>query len=97
VYRRFTRIGGEKVPDEKTLGRVMRALGPEVVEGFAEGATFETHQRGDGYCLSESRLQDEKTALAEEKARTREQLDLHIAQVITQYGQSINRYLERIK
>ena len=32
VYRRFTRIGGEKVPDEKTLARVMRALGPEVVE-----------------------------------------------------------------
>src|SRR5437773_752957 len=32
VYRRFTRVGGEKVPDEKTLARVMRALGPEVVE-----------------------------------------------------------------
>src|SRR5216683_3058411 len=32
VYRRFTRIGGEKVPDEKTLARVMRALRPEVVE-----------------------------------------------------------------
>ncbi len=32
VYRRFTRIGGEKVPDAKTLARVIRALGPEVME-----------------------------------------------------------------
>ncbi len=29
VYRRFTRIGGEKVPDAKTLARVIRALGPQ--------------------------------------------------------------------
>jgi IS5 family transposase len=32
VYREFTRIGGAKVPDDKTLGRQARALGPEVIE-----------------------------------------------------------------
>jgi len=32
VYRQFTRIGAEKVPDAKTLGRLVQALGPEVVQ-----------------------------------------------------------------
>ncbi len=32
IYRQFTRVGAEKVPDAKTLGRLGRALGPEVVE-----------------------------------------------------------------
>ena len=32
VYREFTRVGAGKVPDAKTLGRLGRALGPEVVE-----------------------------------------------------------------
>jgi IS5 family transposase len=32
VYREFTRIGGEKVPDEKTMGNLARQLGPEVIE-----------------------------------------------------------------
>ena len=32
VYRDFTRIGGGKVPDDKTMGRLARQLGPEVVE-----------------------------------------------------------------
>ena len=32
VYREFTRIGGGKVPDDKTLGRLARQLGPEPVE-----------------------------------------------------------------
>jgi len=32
VYREFTRIGGGKVPDEKSLSRFCRELGPEVVE-----------------------------------------------------------------
>ena len=31
VYREFTRIGGGKVPDDKTMGRLARQLGPEVV------------------------------------------------------------------
>ena len=31
VYREFTRIGGDKVPDDKTMGRLGRQLGPEVV------------------------------------------------------------------
>jgi wobble nucleotide-excising tRNase len=47
-------------------------------------------------CESDTRLQGEKTALEEEKGRARDQLDAHTRQVITRYGQSINRYLERI-
>jgi wobble nucleotide-excising tRNase len=47
-------------------------------------------------CGSDVRLQSEKTALEEEKGCTRVQLDAHTQQVITQYGQSINRFLERI-
>ena len=30
VYRQFTRLGAEKVPDDKTLGRLAPALGPEI-------------------------------------------------------------------
>lgn len=36
LYRTFTRVGAEKVPDAKTLGRVAQALGPEVVEQVHE-------------------------------------------------------------
>jgi IS5 family transposase len=32
VYREFTRVGGEKVPDDKTIGNLARQLGPEAVE-----------------------------------------------------------------
>lgn len=32
VYREFTRIGGGKVPDDKSMSRFGRQLGPEVVE-----------------------------------------------------------------
>jgi IS5 family transposase len=32
VYREFTRIGGGKVPDDRTMGNLARQLGPEVVE-----------------------------------------------------------------
>jgi len=32
VYREFTRIGGGKVPDDKSISRFGRQLGPEVVE-----------------------------------------------------------------
>jgi len=32
VYREFTRVGGEKVPDEKTMGTLARQLGPEAIE-----------------------------------------------------------------
>ena len=34
VYRAFARIGGEKVPDAKTLGRLGQVIGPEVVAGL---------------------------------------------------------------
>ena len=32
VYREFTRIGGEKVPDDRTMGNLARQLGPELIE-----------------------------------------------------------------
>src|SRR5512145_786051 len=32
VYRDFTRVGGDKVPDAKTMGRWGVALGPEVLK-----------------------------------------------------------------
>src|SRR5438128_461048 len=32
VYRQFTRVGAQKVPDAKTLGKLALALGPEVME-----------------------------------------------------------------
>ena len=32
VYRQFTRIGGDKVPDDRTMGNLARQLGPEVIE-----------------------------------------------------------------
>src|ERR1039458_4755634 len=32
VYREFTRIGGGKVPDDKTMGRLTRQLSPAVVQ-----------------------------------------------------------------
>src|SRR5258707_8482256 len=31
VYREFTRVGGGKVPDDKTMGRLARQLRPEVI------------------------------------------------------------------
>src|SRR5450631_560376 len=32
VYREFTRVGGERVPDDRTMGNLARQLGPEVIE-----------------------------------------------------------------
>ena len=34
VYRQFTRIGGGKVPDNKSISRFSRQLGPEVIENL---------------------------------------------------------------
>src|ERR1700731_2554818 len=36
VYRDFTRVGGAKMPDAKTMGRWGLALGPEGVEKIHE-------------------------------------------------------------
>jgi wobble nucleotide-excising tRNase len=47
-------------------------------------------------CATETRVQGEKQALENAKTQARNQLDAHTRQVITRYGQSINRYLERI-
>jgi IS5 family transposase len=32
VYRDFTRVGGAKTPDAKTIGRWGVALGPEIIK-----------------------------------------------------------------
>jgi IS5 family transposase len=32
IYRQFTRVGADKVPDAKTLGKLGLALGPEIIE-----------------------------------------------------------------
>ena len=32
VYRQFTRVGGGKVPDDKTMGRLARQLRPELIK-----------------------------------------------------------------
>ncbi len=36
VYRQFTRVGGGKAPDSKSLGRQAQALGPEVLQKIHE-------------------------------------------------------------
>ena len=45
---------------------------------------------------ADTRLQGERAVLEAQKATARVQLDAHTQQVITQYGQRINHYLERI-
>jgi wobble nucleotide-excising tRNase len=47
-------------------------------------------------CGTDVRLQGEKAGLEVEKEDVRQRLDTHTEQVITRYGESINRYLERI-
>ncbi len=47
-------------------------------------------------CEADATRQREKNALEEEKNRVRQQLDAHTVAVIARYGDSINRYLERI-
>jgi IS5 family transposase len=46
VYRAFTRIGDEKVPDAKTLARLGQALGPEVIRELHERLVELARQRG---------------------------------------------------
>ena len=67
VYRAFTRVGDEKVPDAKTLARLGQAIGPEVigelrtVDGVGARARCSArtedegryHGGGDEYSLSD--------------------------------------------
>jgi len=46
VYREFTRIRGEKVPDAKTMVRWGKALGPEITRAIHEKVLDLGHQRG---------------------------------------------------
>jgi IS5 family transposase len=45
LYREFTRIGAEKVPDAKTLGRLAQALQPEVIEKIHARLVALAHER----------------------------------------------------
>jgi transposase, IS5 family len=45
VYRQFTRIGGETVPDAKTMVRWGTALGPEVIRQIHEQVVQASQQR----------------------------------------------------
>jgi IS5 family transposase len=44
VYREFTRIGGEKVPDDRTMGNLARQLGPEVIEKIHQRVVEVAHE-----------------------------------------------------
>ena len=46
VYRAFTRIGDEKVPDAKTLARLGQVIGPEVIGELHERLTELARERG---------------------------------------------------
>jgi transposase, IS5 family len=46
VYRAFTRIGDEKVPDAKTLARLGQAIGPEVIQELHERLVELARERG---------------------------------------------------
>ena len=45
VYRQFTRVGAEKVPDAKTLGKLALALGPEIIEQIHRRVVEIAHER----------------------------------------------------
>src|SRR5260370_8138438 len=46
VYREFTRVGGAKLPDAKTMGRWGVAVGPEAVNRIHEGMVKITPNKG---------------------------------------------------
>ena len=46
VYRAFTRIGDEKVPDAKTLARLGQVIGPEVIGELHERLIELARERG---------------------------------------------------
>jgi len=52
VYREFTRIGGEKVPDDRTMGNLARQLGPEATSN----APLESRQAGQHFLGSAGAL-----------------------------------------
>ncbi len=45
VYRQFTRVGAEKVPDAKTLGKLAVALGPQIIEQIHRRVVLIAHER----------------------------------------------------
>jgi transposase, IS5 family len=45
VYRQFTRVGAEKVPDAKTLGKLAVALGPEIIAQMHRRVVAMAHEQ----------------------------------------------------
>jgi IS5 family transposase len=45
VYRQFTRVGAQKVPDAKTLGKLATALGPEIIEQIHRRVVAIAHEK----------------------------------------------------
>jgi IS5 family transposase len=83
VYREFTGIGGGKVPDDKTMGRLARQLGPEAIQKL--------HQRTVAIAL-------EKKVVAGRKMRvdtTVVETDIHYPTDSTLMGDGV-RVLTRV-
>ena len=70
----------------------------EVQQGLARlGAQKARHEaEAAALCAAAAELDGDKLVLEVEKDDVRTRLDAHTAQVIARYGESINRYLERI-
>jgi IS5 family transposase len=45
VYRQFTRVGAQKVPDAKTLGKLAVALGPQIVAQIHQRVVAIAHEK----------------------------------------------------
>lgn len=82
-----------------TRKRQVEGANPRLIENTIAGlrAQKSRYSAEVGQLVNdESRLQVEKTALEADKEAAKQLLDAHTEQVITRYGEAINRYLDRI-
>src|SRR5713226_4869208 len=66
VYRAFTRIGDEKVPDAKTLARLGQVIGPEVIRNLHQRLMELARERG---IVEGRRMRGEDRRAAQEDSR----------------------------
>ncbi len=71
VYRAFTRIGDEKVPDAKTLARLGQAIGPELIGELHERLMELARERG----VVQGRKMRVDTTMVETKSVEWERMD----------------------
>ena len=64
VYRAFTRIGDEKVPDAKTLARLGQLIEPRVVEQLHQRVVELAQERGVTQSVGLSQLRKQKLEAA---------------------------------